>query len=333
MVRRRDVFSSIGFPFMRLVAKLATWYATLCLFLLPHLVSAAESDQLPELTKTVSKEQIERLESTKLINNDSVYENLDLVSAQKPRRRTKEFITLDPYNPPYTQFFENVSELKFRIPHTVELYELNEKKGKFVFRGQESVARWFSTVETNTDVCALKFEDDSLIEYQLETFSSRSEAHAADYLVTHAGHCGTCSSLSNLAIYLEHRDLTTVARVCGRKRNAKKIKTCLMKSVGFDEPCAETWTYNILHTSDYCKSICIKHYGFWNVLRGKMDKPHTEEQGDLNPCLRCDENTSGPGFQYVAGRTRRNSGIMSAIFREPEEIYSVDHTRYFIKEQ
>ena len=324
----------IGYlPPVPLTVKLAMVFSTFCALPSNHMAGTSESNILPEQTKMVSKEHMERLKSTILINSDSVYERLNLVSAQKPRHRTKEFITLDPYNPQYKQSFENLNELKYPIPDTAELYELNEKKGKFVFRGQESVARWFSTVETNMDVCALKFEDSSLIEYQLEAFSSRSEAHAADYLVTHAGQCGTCSSLSNLAIYLEHRDLITVARVCGRKRNAKKVKTCLMKSVGFDEPCAETWTYNILHTSDYCKSICIKHYGFWNVLRGKMDKPHTDEQGDLNPCLRCDENTSGPGFQYVAGRTRRNSGIASAIFREPEEIYSVDHTRYFLKER
>ncbi|MXZ54720.1 MAG: hypothetical protein F4227_04770 [Gammaproteobacteria bacterium] len=105
-----------------------------------------------------------------------------------------------------------------------------------------------------------------------------------------------------------------------------------MNDVGFDEPCAETWTYNILHTTDHCKSICIKHYGFWNVLRGKMDLSHTDEQGNLNPCLQCDENTSGPGFKYVAGRTRRNSGIISAIHRQPEEISFVDHSLYFEKE-
>jgi len=223
-----------------LTVKLAMVFTTLWMFPSNHMTGTSELKLLPEPTKMVSKEHLERLKSTILINSDSVYERLNLVSAQKPRHRTKEFITLDPYNPQYKQSFENLNELKYPIPDTGELYELNEKKGKFVFRGQESVARWFSTVETNMDVCALKFEESSLIEYQLETFSSRSEALAADYLVTHVGHCGTCSSLSNLAIYLEHRDLTTVARVCGRKRNAKKIKTCLMKSVGFDEPCAET---------------------------------------------------------------------------------------------
>ena len=317
---------------MRIVAKLATWYSTVCLLLLPYLLSAAESDQLPELTKTVSKEQIERLKSTKLTNGDSVYERLNLVSTRKPRRRTKKFVTLDPYNPPYRQSFKNVNELKYPIPDTAELFELNEKRGTFVFRGQESVAKWFSTADSNTDVCALRFEDDSKTEYQLSTFVSSNDAQATGYIVTHSSHCGTCSSLSNLAIYLENRDLTTAARSCGRKRNANKIKTCFMNDVGFDEPCAETWTYNILHTTDHCKSICIKHYGFWNVLRGKMDLPHTDERGNLNLCLQCDENTSGPGFKYVSGRTRRNSGIISAIHRQPEEIYFVDHSVYFEKE-
>ncbi|MYD46587.1 MAG: hypothetical protein F4W92_09555 [Gammaproteobacteria bacterium] len=302
----------------------------------PHEVNvSAESAVLKQSSQGAIVESIEliqRLKRTELINGDLTHERLNLVAAQKPRRRTKEFVTLDPFNPPHTQSFENLIELKYPIPPTEELYELNEKSGTFLFRGQESVARWFSTAESNADVCALRFEDDSEIEYQLRTFVSRNDAHSAGYVVTHSSHCGTCSSLKNLASYLENRDLTSAARSCGRKRNAKKIKTCLMNEVGFDEPCAETWTYNILHTTDHCKSICIKYYGFWNVLRGNMDKPHTDEQGKLNPCLQCDENTSGPGFQYVAGRTRRNSGVISAIHRHPEEIYSLDHTVYFDNE-
>uniref|UniRef100_A0A7S3UZF0 Uncharacterized protein n=1 Tax=Aplanochytrium stocchinoi TaxID=215587 RepID=A0A7S3UZF0_9STRA len=35
----------------------------------------------------------------------------------------------------------------------------------------------------------------------------------------------------------------------------------------------------------------------------------------LNPCLQCDECRSGPVFQKVAGRTRRNSGLHSKIER------------------
>ena len=36
---------------------------------------------------------------------------------------------------------------------------------------------------------------------------------------------------------------------------------------------------------------------------------------ETNPCLQCDECRSGPIFQKVAGRTRRGSGIQSAIER------------------
>ena len=137
-----------------LVLSVAIVFTTLRALPLDHFASSSESDQLPEQDKTVSEEHIERLTSTKLMNSDTVYGRLNLISAQQPRRRTKEFITLDPYNPPYRQSFKNVNELKYPIPDTVELFQLNEKKGTFVYLGQESVARWFSTVETNTDVCA-----------------------------------------------------------------------------------------------------------------------------------------------------------------------------------
>jgi hypothetical protein len=34
---------------------------------------------------------------------------------------------------------------------------------------------------------------------------------------------------------------------------------------------------------------------------------------------------SGPGFQYSAGRIRRNSGILSEIERPDEQVYPVNH--------
>ena len=102
-----------------------------------------------------------------------------------------------------------------------------------------------------------------------------------------------------------------------------------MEDLGFSERCAETWTYNAQHTRRHCLGACIAHYGLWNVLTDDIGAPHTEERGNLNPCLACDEETSGPGFQYAAGRTRRSSGLTSAITRPAAEIYPVDHTRYF----
>ena len=102
-----------------------------------------------------------------------------------------------------------------------------------------------------------------------------------------------------------------------------------MEEIGFQEPCAENWAYNALHTRRHCAVTFVRHYGLWNVLTNDMDDAHTDEDGNLNPCLACDEFTSGPGFQYAAGRTRRASGLTSAIDRPSEDMYPVDHRLYF----
>ena len=54
-------------------------------------------------------------------------------------------------------------------------------------------------------------------------------------------------------------------------------------------------------------------------------KPATTPEGRLDPCLRCDEDRSGPVFKAVAGRTRRDSGIRSSIPRPDEEVAHVVH--------
>lgn len=219
-------------PFSKLVFMPAVVFLCSGLLNLSPIVQAEDSSESFDHGETLSEEYIKNLNRTRLLTHDSVYEQLSLKVAKKPRRQTKEFVTADTFNPPYEQSFNQVEELKYRIPRTQELFEHNEKKGTFIFRGQESVFRWFVEVKSNTEVCAIQFEDESRSEYQLRTFPTSDEATAAGYLITHAGHCGTCSSLKNLAIYLTNRDLTTAARTCGRKRNAKKIKSCLMDDVG-----------------------------------------------------------------------------------------------------
>ena len=158
---------------------------------------------------------------------------------------------------------------------------------------------------------------------------NRESAIRAGYIVTHRYHCGTCSSLRNLAVYMARPNLVAPVRTCARKLTARGVKACLMETVGFEERCAETWTYNILHTRRRCAGVCIAHYGFWNVVTDDFSDAHTDGQGNLNPCLACDENVSGPGFHYAAGRTRRTSGLISAISRPAADIYPVDHRLYF----
>ena len=50
---------------------------------------------------------------------------------------------------------------------------------------------------------------------------------------------------------------------------------------------------------------------------------------DLNDCLQCDEDNSGPNFKFFSGRTRRNSGIPSAIERPPEDIFNLTHCYWY----
>jgi hypothetical protein len=63
--------------------------------------------------------------------------------------------------------------------------------------------------------------------------------------------------------------------------------------------------------------VCLKSW----FLR----EPNNQEDGGLNACLACDEEMSGEVFKQAAGRTRRNSGITSAIQRGDGETATLKH--------
>ncbi len=193
----------------------------------------------------------------------------------------------------------------------------------------ESVRRWHASLPRDTEVCGVRFAGPERVDYRLQTFPDRASALAAGFVVTHRHHCGACSSLRDLANYLAQPDLTTPARTCARRWTAAGIEECFREEIGFGERCAATWTRNALRTRRRCAATCIAHYGLWNLVTNDIRAPNTDEHGNLNPCLRCDERVSGPGFQYAAGRTRRSSGLTSAIARPATEIYPVDHRLYF----
>ncbi len=278
---------------------------------------------------------IKRLDETRLLNGDKIYQQLKLVGTKtrtetNPRPNpSRKFCTANPYYPRYREAFNRLDDIASRLPQNSLSYRLDKSKRRFLFFGQEQVFNWYRSLSTNDEVCAVRFTDMRRKEYELRTFSNSRDAIAANYAVTHRYHCGTCSSLRNLAVYIAKPDLTTPARTCARKLTLKGIKSCLMQTIGFEERCAETWAYNVAHTKRQCMKTCIKHYGLWSVLRNDMGGAHVDDGGGLNPCLACDEHISGPGFQYAAGRTRRASGLTSAIERTKAEIYPVDHRLYF----
>lgn len=168
-------------------------------------------------------------------------------------------------------------------------------------------------------VCAVRFLDPARKRYEIKTIPTGEEAVRSGYTVTHAGYCGTCSTLQDLAVYLQRRDMTYAVRSCSFRMLRGPILSCLEK-MGFSRQCALTWYYNIRNTGRSCLGVCLASW----LKREPLNGP----DGRLNPCLQCDEDMSGPIFKYQAGRTRRNSGIRSEIERRGDEIYPLKHDRY-----
>ena len=151
--------------------------------------------------------------------------------------------------------------------------------------------------------------------YRLETMNL-DEAPSA--YITHLGPCGACSSLRDLKVYLDNIDLTEPVRSCGlRGLNSEISETvsCL-QDIGFSDACAEIWAYNTKNTRESCLDVCLAH----------LQSPYVDENGELNPCLDCDEQKSGPIFKKIAGRTRRNSGLASAICRPCNSVSLIFHS-------
>ncbi len=154
-------------------------------------------------------------------------------------------------------------------------------------------------------------------EYTLETFADDATAEAAGAQVTHDGACGVCSPLQDLAVYMRQGDLTEPVRACGLLglSEGEEAQFECLRELGFTEPCAQVWGYNTTHTRTMCLQVCLD----------LLDAPYHEPDGSLNACLQCDEDLSGPVFKAVAGRTRRNTGLASALCRPCDEVRRVVH--------
>lgn len=170
---------------------------------------------------------------------------------------------------------------------------------------------------SEASVCAVIVGAEGPGSYRLESFESDDAAQAAGAQVTHRGECGLCSGLSDLAVYMRNPDLTQPVRACGviglQEGNDANLE-CLL-DLGFTRPCAQIWLYNTVHTRENCLQVCLEAF----------DEPYLEPDGTLNPCLKCDEEVSGPVFKAIAGRTRRNTGLPSALCRPCAEVSRIVH--------
>lgn len=176
------------------------------------------------------------------------------------------------------------------------------------------------TLANTSIVCGLKYNDATKKSYELNTFSSENQAKLAGYTITHQGKCGVCSTTVDLAVYLA-KNLTVPVRKCAMKTvlSNKWALDCL-KALGFSDNCANIWLDNSLNTRKHCFGVCMKSW--------LENEPFNLPDGSLNACLQCDEDQSGPVFQFFSGRTRRNSGIVSSIERPGDQVYHMNHCYY-----
>jgi hypothetical protein len=173
-------------------------------------------------------------------------------------------------------------------------------------------------------VCAVMVTGDHT--YRLQTFTeatvaaSIEAAQTAGGFITHGGACGACSSLADLEVYARIPDQTDPVRSCAMSNLGAPVEdtdVCIQESVGFTPPCSRVWAYNAINDGELCREICL-------ISLIDME-PYNQEDGSLNSCLQCDEDVSGPVFKASAGRTRRNSGLASAICRPCETVWRIDH--------
>jgi len=170
--------------------------------------------------------------------------------------------------------------------------------------------------------CAIKFIPGTL-EYYLRTFDTEEQAKEEEWRVTHKDKCGACSTLRDLAVYLHHRDLTAPVRRIAAIGFIPSLFFEGMENLGFTEDCAKIWYYNSKNTARECLVTCMLSW-----VKGEASNNF---DGSLNECLYCDEVKSGPIFQRYAGRTRRNSGIISSIGRDECDVYNMSHHYFDIK--
>uniref|UniRef100_A0A7S4EX56 Uncharacterized protein n=2 Tax=Chrysotila carterae TaxID=13221 RepID=A0A7S4EX56_CHRCT len=160
--------------------------------------------------------------------------------------------------------------------------------------------------------------------------AGKAALEARGLTVLHCGKCGACSMPSDIQVLWDTRESITqqmtacatkfrVSNTLGfRPQTLGEMKQCL-REVGiqfsddgraWSEPanrptCFDCWTDNIMNDAQLCWNFCLSKF------------VHSKNAGHFgkDPCLQCDEYTSGPAFIKCAGANRRSTGIASDIDR------------------
>ena len=173
-------------------------------------------------------------------------------------------------------------------------------------------------------VCAVLYPNISdRSTYLLHTYPTKAAAEAAGAFVTHLHPCGYCSTTKDLSVYMQYPDLTNPVRDCALRAliNDTWALQCIAE-IGFTWECSKIWLFDAENTRNDCLDVCLEDW----LLHVPNNLPPNST--NLNPCLQCDEDKSGPVFKKVAGRTRRDCGIKTAINRPASHVYEVTHYYY-----
>jgi len=224
-----------------------------------------------------TRDLVRRLDTTQLLNQTEILDALHLTGQAN---QGAGFGLPNPYFPRYRGNDLPLPALRQGLvdgalrsnpeayAQTQEGYHI-AADGTREYYSQKPVAAWYADLTHGgaaaQEVCAVRFEADGK-QYRLRTFASVQAAQQAGWVVTHQYHCGACSSLKDLAVYIGLPDLTAPARLCakrgyGRNANLPEVKACLERSVGFTPACAEAWAYNAMHTAQNCMGTCLQAYG------------------------------------------------------------------------
>lgn len=161
-------------------------------------------------------------------------------------------------------------------------------------------------------------DNDGVCGYDHKEYATPEEAHNAGTKVMNCGPCGACSTINDVELYWKTKNnLTQETRKCAffALFDSQMARDCLKEKVPFTDDCMDCWIENIKCTTANCALTCL-----WSWI---IDEPYVDEDGNLNKCLQCDEDTCGPNFKKCAGANRRRACIKSDIMRDDKLICKV----------
>jgi hypothetical protein len=275
----------------------------------------------------ITPELIDRLRDTYPVNLTEILTQLNLTRYRY--KSPSEFLLANPFFPTTKKKLD--SRDKLLTINGIQNYK-DRRKNTVEFFQQSIIHEWSNRTPAKireSEVCGVRFLDERKRAYEMRSFFSREEAEVTGFFVTHQYHCGACSNLKDLSVYLEKRDLAEPGRKCAAQLTLRKSKKCYQEEIGFSEACSEVWAYNAKNTKKVCLNTCIKEYGLINILKKQFPNEYVNTDGTLKDCILCDELNSVPGYRYCSGLTRRGAGIEAAIAREPGEMYYIDYRKYY----